>query len=420
MDSVTAGSHRIIMWRVVAPLAALMVLSSIDRVNISFAASAMRRDIGLDQAAYGVGAGLFFIGYLLFQLPSMELLQRIGARRWIAFSVIGWGVTAAALALIQAPWHFYALRVLLGAFESGFAPGVVWYVSQWLPPAYRGRSIGLTLLAIPASVVIGGPICGWLLTVHVAELPGWRLMFLCEGATTVIAGLAASFWFADSPRQATWLSPPSKQWIAEALEGESRNLDVGSERSPLDPAALWRCALLWLALVTGANGLIFWLPSAIGATGMHNPLAIGVFTAVPWVAIAVGMMLNARHSDRTRERYRHLGIAMLLAAGGLIVAGVIGRTAIALIALAVGGFGLGGAQSVFWTIPTQIFRTNNARAIAIINLCGNAGSAVAPAAIGWLAQRSGSLATPLVVLAAALLACTFLVGNLKNVRPLSA
>ncbi|WP_068079595.1 MFS transporter [Novosphingobium rosa] len=396
MDPQATHTYRRVMARVVAPLAALIVLSSVDRVNISFAAMAMRHDIGLGQAAYGLGAGLFFVGYLLCQLPSMALLQRVGARRWIAFSVIGWGLTAGAMSLIQVPWQFFVLRVILGAFESGFAPGVVWYVSLWLPEAWRGRSIGLTLLAIPLSVILGGPLCGWLLKLEVAGLPGWRLMFAAEGLATVLAGLAAAAWFVDGPAQARWLSAESRWWIARALAAEDGPKAVAA---PLDMPALWRCALLWLVLVTSANGLIFWLPSAIGGTGIRNPLAIGVLTALPWIAIALGMMLNARHSDRTGERYRHLGVAMLLGAVGLAVAGFVGGGAVALGALMLGGLGLGGAQSVFWTIPTARFAGARARAIALINLCGNVGSVVAPAAIGWIAQKSGALAMPVVALA---------------------
>ena len=195
-------TYRKIMLRVVAPLTFGIILSSLDRVNVSFAALHMNSEIGLDPKAYGFGVGIFFVGYLLLQLPSAAVLKRIGARRWIAGSVIGWGVVATAMAAIQTPLHFYILRFLLGVFESGFAPGVVWFVSQWLPQRYRARAIGGTLLAIPISVIVGGPLCGALMSIELETISSWRLMFAVEGLVTVLAGIAALFWFVDRPSAA--------------------------------------------------------------------------------------------------------------------------------------------------------------------------------------------------------------------------
>lgn len=403
--------YRKVLLRVSGTLALLIVISSIDRVNISFAALTMNRSIGLSASGYGLGAGLFFVGYLVFQLPSVALLRRWGARRWIAFSVAGWGLTSVALAAVQAPWQFFALRILLGAFESGFAPGVVWYVSQWLPQRYRSRSVGLTLLAIPVSVIIGGPLCGWLVGLGTTSLAGWRLMFLIEGAVTVALGLAALLWFVDHPEDAAWLSSDEKLWIAAERATEQRE-SAGPAGIPFRNPVLWLCAAIWLALVTSANALIFWLPSVVRQSGVQAPVVIGALSALPWAAIGAGMVLNARHSDRSGERFRHVGLASLLGAIGLVAAALAGAGPSALVCLVLCGFGIGGAQSVFWAIPTRSLP--GAGAIAFVNLCGNASSAVAPLLIGIAIEHTGTPLGPVLGLALLLLVAAALVAPLAK------
>ncbi|MDH7975207.1 MFS transporter [Sphingomonas sp. AR_OL41] len=411
--NVAARTYRKVMRRVVLVLAGLIVLSSIDRVNVSFAAIRMNADIGLDAKGYGLGASLFFVGYLLCQIPSAALLRRIGARRWIAISVGGWGLTAAAMAFVTVPWEFFALRVLLGAFESGFAPGVVWYVSQWLPAEYRTRSIGLTLLAIPLSVMIGGPLCGALLKLDLGILSGWRLMFLVEGGVTVIAGLVALRWFVDAPHQARWLDDDERAWIAGNNAPLRADAKGAEPRTNLRDPVLWYAAAIWFALITGASAIIFWLPLAIKMTGENDPLVIGILSALPWVAIGAGMWLNARHSDRSGERFGHVAFPAMLAALGVGGAALVGGGAPALALLVVGGFGLGGAQSVFWSLPTRYLSQVTPQSIALINLCGNLGSAIAPAAIGWAIARM-SLTAPILILAALLAAGALLVLPLRT------
>jgi ACS family tartrate transporter-like MFS transporter len=413
-----ASIIRKIVWRVVLPLAALIVLSSIDRVNVSFAALRMNADLGLDPKAYGFGVGIFFAGYLLFQLPSASVLRGIGPRRWIATSVIGWGLAATAMAFVTQPLHFYALRFMLGMFESGFAPGVVWFVSQWLPQAYRARAVGLTLLAIPLSVIIGGPLSGALLALEVDGVASWRIMFAVEGIATVIAGIAALRWFSDSPAVAPWLAPDERATIIAALESERGKGDL-ADTAPLltvlrDPL-LWLSAVVWFVLITGANAIIFWLPIAIKSFGRHDPFEIGVLSALPWIAIGAGMFFNARRSDRTGERFWHLALPMVLAAVALAAAALAsGNGVLALAALIVGGFGLGGAQSVFWAIPTQLRGARHPGSIAAINLVGNASGAVVPIVIGWVVANTGSIAIPVYGLAALLLAGAVVVVPLRR------
>lgn len=405
-------TYRKVMARVVWPLTLLIILSSLDRVNVSFAALEMNVDIGLDPRAYGFGVGIFFVGYLLFQLPSAAVLRRIGPRWWIAGSVIGWGSVATAMAAIETPLHFYVLRFLLGVFESGFAPGVVWYVSQWLPQQYRARAIARTLLAIPISVIVGGPLCGALMAMDTGDIASWRVMFAVEGLATVAAGIAAIFWFVDRPGQARWLGEAERGQIEATLSAE-----VASARQPsaklsdaLKDPILWLSAGVWFVLITGANAIIFWLPIAIKTLGRSDPLEVGVLSALPWVAIGAGMFLNARHSDRTGERYHHLIWPMLAAGLALLVAALFTHNGpLALAALMIGGFGLGGAQSVFWTVPTKFVGARNPGAIATINLCGNVSSTFMPVAIGWVVASTGSVAVPVYFLAALLLAGALLI-----------
>lgn len=405
------------MLRVVAPLTFLIILSSLDRVNVSFAALRMNVDIGLDPRAYGLGVGIFFVGYLLFQLPSAAVLKRIGPRLWIAGSVIGWGSVATLMALIQTPLHFYILRFLLGLFESGFAPGVVWYVSQWLPQHYRARAIAGTLLAIPISVILGGPLCGALLSMETGSVASWRVMFAVEGIATVIAGLAALIWFADRPAAARWLDAAERETIEAALAADIRPAAAPSATlsAALRDPILWLCAGVWFVLITGANAIIFWLPIAIKTLGRTDPLEVGVLSALPWLAIGAGMILNARHSDRSGERYGHLAFPMLLAAAALFGAAMLTHNGpLALAALMLGGLGLGAAQSVFWTVPTKFVGARNPAAIAAINLCGNLSSSVAPIAIGWVVATTGSVAVPVHVLAVLLLAGAALIVPLRT------
>ncbi|GGB23994.1 MFS transporter [Sphingomonas metalli] len=407
--------YRKVMARVVLVLTGLIVLSSIDRVNVSFAAIQMNAALGLDPRSYGLGVGIFFVGYLLFQLPSTAMLRRIGPRRWIAGSVIGWGMAATAMAGIDQPWQFYLLRFVTGVFESGFAPGVVWYVSQWLPQAYRSRSVGLTLLAVPTSVILSGPLSGWLLGIDTG-LPGWRLMFLVEGLATVAAGLWALRWFSDTPAAAGWLDANERDWIFRSVGSEQ---DVAGQDEPFSATlrrpALWWCAALWFVLITGANAIIFWLPIAIKTLGVADPFHIGVLSALPWVAIGTGMILVAWRSDRTNERFGHITVAMLLAASGFGAAAMIGGGLEALLLLTIGGLGLGGAQSVFWSVPTRLLGQRHPQMMAVINLFGNLSGAVAPVVIGWIIAETGNVLVPVYLLAGLLLAGVLIVIPLRRI-----
>jgi len=403
-------------WRVLAPIVLLIVLSSLDRVNISFAALQMNADLGIDPHAYGLAVGMFFVGYLLFQFPSTWVLTRVGARRWIAGCVGIWGTVAAMMAFVRNVEELFVLRFLLGCAESGFAPGIVYYCSGWMPKRYRANSIAITMLAIPASVIIGGPLCGWLMGVsNPLDMPGWRWMLLIEGVVTVLMAAVAYFIFVDKPDEARWLSDAEKDWIANALAEEHAPAPTQSsiKTALVDPRA-WLAAGVWCTTLIGANGLMFWLPQVIKEMSSLGPLAVGILAALPWVGVALGMMLNSWHSDKTQERYTHLGIALAMGMVALLIASVIPPSPWSLLLLFIGGVGLGGAQGVFWSIPTSFFhRTAAAAGITLINMVGNIGSLVGPYTIGIIREQSGSFSAPIWFVAAVMGAGTLLLASLR-------
>jgi len=405
-------------WRVLAPIVLLIVLSSLDRVNISFAALQMNADLGIDPHGYGLAVGMFFVGYLLFQFPSTWVLTRVGARRWIAGCVGIWGTVAAAMAFVRSVEELFVLRFLLGCAEAGFAPGIVYYCSGWMPKRYRANSIAVTMLAIPASVIIGGPLCGWLMGVNnPLEVAGWRWMLLIEGLVTVAMAVVAYFVFVDEPKDARWLSDAEKDWIANALAEEQREAKAPVQSSIMtalvDPRA-WLAAGVWCTTLIGANGMMFWLPQVIKSMSSLSPLEVGALAALPWVGVALGMVLNSWHSDKTQERYRHLGVALATGMIALLLASAIPPGPGSMLLLFIGGVGLGGAQGVFWSIPTAfLHRSAAAAGITLINLVGNIGSLAGPYVIGIILQQSGSFSAPIWFVAAVMGTGTLLVASLR-------
>jgi ACS family tartrate transporter-like MFS transporter len=408
MDEQALEIRNRITLRLVAPLMFLTFLNSLDRVNTSFAALQMNSDLGLSPEMYGSGAGVFFFGYLAFQFPHTSLLRRIGARRWIFGAALFWGSVATCMAFIQSARHFFALRFLLGVAESGFAPGIIYYMSQWMPQRFRAWAIAGSMLAIPISVVLGGPLSGWLMTLAgPLGMRGWRLMFVVEALPTIVAGFVALWYFVDSPSQAKWLTAEQKAWLLAELENDRKQdppADSLSFWQLLSSGRLWAVAGVWFTLMAGAYGIIFWLPLVIKQVSGRGDFEVGVLSALPWLGLGAGMLVNAWHSDRTQERYLHIGIPALLAAVGLALACSVSQGWLALVCLIIGGFGLGGAQGAFWALPTS-FLTGGAAAagITLINLLGSSGGLVAPPWIGWIRVRTGSFAAPVYALAGLLL-----------------
>jgi ACS family tartrate transporter-like MFS transporter len=398
-----------IALHLIAPLTFLTFLNSLDRVNVSFAALQMNPQLGFSPERYGFGVGLFFAGYLAFQFPHTALLRKIGARRWLFGTVLCWGLISIAMAFIQNAAQFYTLRVLLGVAEAGFAPGIIYFTSQWMPKRFRASAIAGSMLAAPLSIVFGGPLSGWLMSLDPQlGLPGWRFMFLVEGGMTLLVALIAPFYFRDEPNQARWLTPDDKTWLA-AERARDAELEPSEEtrsfRDLLGSARVWAAGGVWFSLMSGAYGIIYWLPQVIKASSNRSDLQVSMLSALPWAFLGAGMLVNAWHSDRAQERYFHIGLPALLAAGGLALGSSLPPSGVALLCLSIGAFGLGSAQGAFWALPTSFLpRAVAGAGITLINLLGNVGGLIAPPSIGWIRARTGSFNLPVLALAALMVA----------------
>ena len=421
-SSLSLSVEKKVTLRLIVPFVLLIILNSVDRVNVSFAALRMNADIGLTAATYGFGVSLFFVAYICFQVPSLWLLNRYGMRRWVFAVVLSWGLVATGMALIQDTMAFYVLRLALGIAESGFAPGVVLCCTRWMPRRFRAGAISMTMMAIPISIIIGGPLSGWLMEQsNPLGLAGWRWLFLIEGAPTVIMAVVSLWLFVDTPSQAKWLTVEEKGWLAAELERKSQAAVVEgcvSKSQLLGSGRIWACSLAWLGLLAGAYGLIYWLPLIIRELSSGSDLRVGILSALPWLGVAAGMLINARHSDRTQERYWHVVLPSLLAATALALAAVAGPGWMAMVLLMFSGFGLGAAQGTFWAVPTT-FLTGSAAAVGIplINMIGGFGGVVGPGMIGWVKQSTGSFALPVFAMAAMLVVGAFLIYLIRPQLP---
>ena len=404
-----------VRWRLALPCILFMLMSSLDRSNISFAASAMNADLGFSPSQYGFGAGVLFAGFLLGQYPSLWLLQRAGMRRWMASCALLWGLAAACLGLIEGHAQFYVLRVVIGIAEGGLAPGIVLYLSQFTTERERATTFAMPALAVPASVILGAPLSGWLLGLHHdgLQIANWRLMFIAEAVPTILLGVGALLYFPDTPAEARFLAEDQRRWLmanaARRADAPRRN-DWSVLRQPIVVLA----GLLWFCLLCGSYGVIFWLPQVIGALTGLGPLAIGVVGSLPWVGVAIGMYWNARHSDRTGERYWHVAVPALCAALLLLAAWGLGPIAATLVLLLLAGLGLGSAQGGFWAIPTQLLSPAGfSVAVVGINILGSAGGFVMPQLMGIAREHSGGFALPTMLVVSVLLAAVALVGAIR-------
>lgn len=410
-----AGMGRRIRWRLAVPTIVFMFLSSLDRVNISFAALQMNADLGFSAAEYGFGAGILFAGFLAGQYPSIFFQQRVGMRAWMGLSAIVWGLCAGAMAFVQTPMQFYVLRVVLGFVEGGLAPGIVFYLSQFATERERATTFALPMIAIPISVVVGGPISGWLLQMTPPlELAAWRWMFIAEAAPTVLLGLAAFFYFPNRPAEAGWLSAAEKTWLANNAATKAGGAP-GNDWSVLRNPRVWLSALLWFCLLSGSYGIIFWLPQLVKQLTGFTPLEVGVITALPWLGNVLGIYFNSAHSDRTGERFFHIAVPATVAAVAIAGAAAAGANALGLLLLVVAGTALGAAQGAFWALPTRMFTAATFAVGAVaINIAGSSGGIVMPQAVGLARGIGDGIAGPTALVAGVLLLGAALVMILRR------
>src|SRR5215218_9938799 len=394
MDPLETRTIGKVSARLVPFLVACYFVAYLDRVNVSFAALTMNRDLGLSASQYGFGAGIFFIAYFLFEVPSNLLLERFGARKWIARIMFTWGLISGAMAFVTGPTSFYVLRALLGIAESGFFPGIIFYLTLWFPAVYRARIVGYFMAAIPLSTVLGAPMSGLLLGMDgVAGLKGWQRLFITEAAPSLILSIFVLFYLTDRPSDATWLQPDERAWLVRRLEEEhavrSTRHNYSVTQALLNPKVL-ALSLVYFGAVATNYGLSFFLPQIVKAFGLSN-FQTGLVSALPYAVGLVSIVWWGHRSDRMRERRFHAAFALAIAAAGIAASTMFEHPALKMLALSVAGFGIFGNLPVFWTLPTA-FLSGAAAAggIALINSIGNLAGFVGPYAMGWHKDETGS------------------------------
>lgn len=403
-----------IAWRLGPILTASYFLNYLDRNNVGFAALTMNREIGLSATQFGTGAGIFFLGYCFFEIPSTIALYRVGARVWIARIMITWGMISAATIFVTGPWSWYFLRFLLGVAEAGFFPGVTFYLASWFPAEYRARILAWFLVAIPATSVIGGPISGSLLGLDGAGgLAGWKWLFIMEGIPTVLLGIAVLWVLADRPEEATWLSEEERRLVRQRIAGEHREREMTRLLPALKDPRVLILAGVQFGFTFGSYGAGIWLPQIIKAGRLSN-LQVGFVTSACYVLATVGMIVWAASVDKSGKKIGNLTAACLLSALGLFLAILVGNLWISLAWISVALLGITAARAIFWTIPTR-FLTGIAAAggLALINSIGTVGGFAAPPMVGWLKDRTGSFSAGLLSMAGVLVVATAMAWSLK-------
>jgi ACS family tartrate transporter-like MFS transporter len=391
--------------RLVPFLFLLYIVAYLDRINVGFAALQMQRQLGLSDTAYGLGAGLFFAGYFFFQVPSNLALQKIGARRWLALLMAIWGVVSCSMALAQGPRSFYALRFLLGAAEAGFFPGVIFYLKNWFPAQARARTVARFMTAAPLSGVVGGPISGALLGLHLrGNLAGWQWMFLMEGIPAILLGGIVVRFLTDSPQQARWLAAHEKELLLDALRA-SPNEVAASTFSALLSGRIWLLAFVYFGLNTVSYGISLWLPNLIKSLSGVSNFLIGALSAIPYVAAALAMVLVGLHSDRFGERRWHTAIPAFTGAFALVAAAYSTSVTPMIIAISIAVLGVFSMMGPFWAMPTSLLSgTAAAAGIALINSIGNLGGFAGPYVIGLVRTSTGQFKGGLLLVSGALMA----------------
>ena len=375
----------------------------LDRVNVGFAGLTMRSDLNLSASAFGLASGIFFLAYFIFEVPSNLILERVGARRWIARIMFTWGIVSGAAAFVGGETGFLIQRVLLGIAEAGFFPGIIFYLTLWFPQSYRGRIISGFMAAIPASSVIGAPLSSLLLYLDgVGGLKGWQWMFLVEAAPALILSVVVLKYLTDRPADAHWLADDERGWLAERLVREQRlreqahHLGVGEVlRNP----RVLALGLVYFGAVASNYGIGFWLPQIIQGFGGLTKLQIGLITALPYVVGVVGIVLWGRRSDRRGERVFHVAFPLGVAVLSVAAAALLDDPLLKMTALTVTGFGAFAVLGVFWTLPAGILSGAAAAAgIAVINATGNLAGFAGPYAMGWIKDATGSFSNGLLLI----------------------
>jgi MFS family permease len=418
-----ARAYNKVTSRLLPFLVVCYVIAYLDRVNIGFARLQMLEDLGFTETIYGLGAGIFFIGYFLFEVPSNLILHRVGARLWIGRIMITWGLVSALFMFTTTPAVFYLLRFLLGVAEAGFFPGIILYLTYWYPSERRVRMVALFMTAVPIAGVVGGPLSGWIMQSldGTQGWRGWQWLFLLEAVPALLAGIAVMLYLDNGVRSARWLTDEEKDFLERRLAEDRAALTAHPSLASLfRDRRIWLLCAIYFCYVMGHYGLTFWMPVLVQAAGVSGTFRIGLMTAIPYGLAIVAMMMIGRQADARRERRWHTAVPMIAGAIGLVLSAAAGtHTAVALAGLAVASAGIFGSGPVFWALPTAFLGgTAAAAGIATINSIGNLAGFVSPYIVGWLTDLSRSTEAGMFAVAIALvvgaLAVTAIPGRLVN------
>ncbi|MBI6852947.1 MFS transporter [Pseudomonas cichorii] len=414
VTTVRSNAYRKTAWRLMPFLMLCYLCAYLDRVNVGFAKLQMMNDLALSEAVYGLGAGMFFIGYFLCEVPSNIILHRVGARIWIARIMITWGIISALFAFVETAWQFYVLRFLLGVAEAGLAPGLLLYLTYWFPSYRRARMTVLWFVAIPLSGMIGGPLSGWIMNSFAGYhgWAGWQWMFVIEAIPTVVVGLMVLGYLKDGVHQATWLNDEEKALVLRELEEDnSQKVVHESTGAFIRDRRLWLLAGIYFCVVMGQYAITFWLPTLVRNAGVSDPLHIGLLSSVPYICAIVAMLLMGRSGDKHRERRWHLVIPMIAGAAGLSLAALMGgNLVLSIMSLCLAAAGILSASSLFWMLPTTLLGGVSAAAgIAAVNSFANLAGFCSPYLIGWITTTTGSSAIGMYLITGVLIFGAFLV-----------
>ncbi len=396
--------YKKVFWRFVPFIMLCYVVAYLDRVNVGFAKLQMSQDLGFSETVFGLGAGIFFLGYFLFELPSNLLMNKVGAKLWIARIMITWGILSACFAWVQTPTQFYVLRFLLGLAEAGFYPGIILYLTYWFPSHRRAKVVATFMAAIPIAGIFGNPLSGWIMQAFHGSSGwhGWQWMFMIEAIPAVLVGIAVLFVMDNNIRKAKWLTETEKDFLEAEIRADQKDM-----HSPKTTAAvfkdirIWHMCLIYFCIVMGQYGLTFWLPTLVKASGVVGDLKIGLISAIPFLCAVFAMILIGRRSDRMRERRWHLIVPALLGAVGFVVSALAAdNTVIAIAFLSLAAMGVLTCSPLFWSLPTAFLSgTGAAAGIAVINSVGNLAGFVSPFMVGWLKDTTHNNQTGMFMLA---------------------
>jgi D-galactonate transporter len=421
LDSVADRARRRITRRIMPYLSLLFGIAFLDRVNVGYAALQMKGDLGFTDDVLGLGAGIFFIGYFLLEIPGSILVEKWSARGWIARIMISWGVVAILMGFVRGRNEFYVLRFLLGAAEAGFFPGIIVYLSHWFRYQDRAKAVAMFMAAIPIANIVGSPASGLLLGAHWLGLAGWRWLFIVEGAPAIVLGVITIFFLTDRPHQANWLAEDERRWITEELDRELRAKRVAHSyriREAFRHREVIILTLAYFFIVTAVYGFNFWLPTLIKKASGSSNLTVTLVSALPYCFALAAILLVGWSSDRTKERRWHTAICMMVAGTGLLLS-VFARdhVALAVSMFCVAAAGMYGYLPGFWSLPTSFLSgTAAAASIGLINSVGNLGGFAGPYIVGYLSKRTNSFIGGMLYLSVSAFLAAGLVLSLRATR----